>query len=336
MRTSAPLVAILSATALTLTACSGGSTDTSDQSASNGDLVAIITTTPLGSVVSQIAACGGGTATTIMGPGDDPHSFEPSSKQVAEMVEAPLVVISGLGLEEGILSAIESASEDGANILDVGSQIDPLTFGGETYTGTTEDHDHESEEGHDDESEEEHTHAAEDPDPHWWLDVNRTATAATIVGDALAESTGDDAYATCGQQMSEELTALDAEVAETLSTVPEANRKLVTDHKAFQYFGDRYGFTMVGTVVPSGSTEGEPSSEDLAELVKTIEAEQVPAIFTNSTISSTLPEAVAAEVGYDVQIVSLYVGSTGPEGSGAETYQDMMRADAQLIADALQ
>ncbi len=85
--------------------------------------------------------------------------------------------------------------------------------------------------------------------------------------------------------------------------------------------------------MPGGATDAEPSSQDLAELVQTIRVSGVNAIFANAAVSARLVEAVAAEAG--VEVVPLHVGSLGPAGSGAETYQDMMRTNARLVADAL-
>ncbi|MDN5558203.1 MAG: metal ABC transporter substrate-binding protein [Ruaniaceae bacterium] len=313
-----------------------------------GELVAMTTTTPLGSIVGQIAQCGGGTAATIMGIGDDPHSFQPSSEQVAAMVNAPLVVISGLGLEESLLSAVAAAEADGAQVLEIGPLIEPLTF---DETGGSDDHDHDGD-GHEDHAAEDHAadehatdeHATDehedhdhdgDLDPHWWLDVSRMATAAGIIGDELAEQTGNADFAACGTEIEQELRTLDQEIEETLAIIPTENRKLVTDHRAFGYFANRYGFEMVGAVVPSASTDAEASSADLAELIHTIEELQIPAIFTNVASPTALADAVAAEVGFDVQVVSLFTESLGPEGSGAESYQDMMRSNAELVAEAL-
>lgn len=328
-----------------------------------GPLVAMTTTTPLGSVVEQIAQCGGGTAETIMGIGDDPHSFQPSSAQVAAMVGAPVVFFSGLRLEESLLSVIDGAGADGAHALEIGTLVDPLTFeetGGSAEHSHDDDHDHDGD-GHQDHAHDDHDddhdhdgdghqdHAAEDHhddgyghdedgfDPHWWLDVARMAKAAQIIGDELAEETGNPDYAQCGADLSQELLDLDSEIAEELSPITsvEGRNALVTDHLAFGYFAQRYGFEMVGAVIPSVNTDAEPSSADLANLVHTIEEHQVPAIFANVASPSALAGAVAAEVGHDVAVVPLFTESLGPVGSGAETYQEMMRTNAQLIADAL-
>jgi len=135
--------------------------------------------------------------------------------------------------------------------------------------------------------------------------------------------------------VADRIRAAEAEVRATLESVPADRRILVTDHDALGYLADAYGYEIAGTVIPSGTTLAEPSSADLAELVSVIVAEGVPAIFANSAEPSTLADAVAAESGRDVQVVTLYVGSLGEPGSGAEDYLSMMATDANLIATAL-
>ena len=168
-----------------------------------------------------------------------------------------------------------------------------------------------------------------------WLDASRMATAAELIGEELATVTGDDGYTECGTQVGAELRDVHEQVVEILAAVPDERRVLVTDHQSFGYFAQAYDFDLLGVVVAGGSTDAEPSSQELAELVEVVRDAGVPAVFSNTAVSSSLVEAVAAEAGGEVQVVELYVGSVGPEGSGATTYADLMLTDARLIADAL-
>jgi zinc/manganese transport system substrate-binding protein len=311
-------LATLGTTALLLAACGTSSPDEDAADSAQGVSV-VATTTMLGDVVAQVTACAGGSTTTLMPVGADPHDFSPSSEQVASIVAADLVVANGLGLEEGLADAIESAEVDGATVLEVAELVDPIEFGGH---------------GHDDEEhsgEEEHG----DLDPHFWHDAMRMATAAQLVGDALAAATGDDTFSECGQQVADDLRGTDAEVREILSRLDDDQRVLVTDHDALGYFAEAYGFEVAGVVIPGGATLAEPSSQELADLVQVITQEGVPAIFSNTAAPSDLTDAVAAEAGATVEVVELYVGSLGPQGSDAQTYAGMMLANAQRIADAL-
>jgi zinc/manganese transport system substrate-binding protein len=165
--------------------------------------------------------------------------------------------------------------------------------------------------------------------------MERMALAAELVGSELAVATGVSDYEDCGVSVATEIRSAEADVIAALQVVPEESRILVTDHDAFGYFADRYDFHVAGVVIPGGSTLADPSSRELAELVEVIERENVPAIFGNTATSPAVVESLAAEIGRDIKVVRLFVGSLGGPGSGAEDYTSMMMVNASLIADAL-
>lgn len=309
------------------------------EAGSTSGVTVVATTTMLGDVAGRIATCGGGSATTLMPIGTDPHDFSASSEQVADMVGADLVVINGLGLEASMQASIDSAASDGARILAVGDGIDPLLAG---KSGAHADehadehaHDEHADEHAHDEHADEHAHDHGEFDPHFWLDMQRMATAAGLIGEELAEITGEAEFRTCGESVAAEILAAEAEVTAVLESVPVERRVLVTDHDAYAYLADRYGYEVVGSVIPSTTTLAEPSSADLAELAATMQAEGVDVIFADVAAPTALAEAVAAETGNDVRIIPLYSGSLGGPDSPAATYIDFMRANAALIAEGL-
>lgn len=279
----------------------------SDDGAPEGRTV-VATTTILGDVAANVVD--GDAEVVVLAPlGADPHDFQPSSAQVATINEADLVVANGLGLEEGLEDVLDGAAADGVNIIELAPQLDPLPFGS----------------GDDSDSQ----------DPHVWLDPLRMGEAATLIAAELTRidasvdwSARADAYAT-------ELAALDREIEATLAAIPEGGRLLVTNHDSLGYFAARYGFDVIGTVIPAGTTLADPSSEALADLVSIMEKKGVSAIFAETTLPAVLAEAVAAELGSDVEVVSLYTGSLGEAGSGAETLIAMLRTNAERIAEAL-
>ena len=151
----------------------------------------------------------------------------------------------------------------------------------------------------------------------------------------MASVNGDERYAECGDEVAAALMETDAQVRTQLSVVPDDRRVLVTDHDALGYLADAYDFEVAGVVVPGGATLAEPSSRQLSDLVAVIETEDVPAIFSNAAAPTSLTAAVASEVGGPVDVVELFVGSLGPDGSGAETYSGMVLTNAERIAEAL-
>ena len=294
----------------------------------------VVTTTILGSVVGEILQCALGndsSMTVLMPVGADPHDFQASSAQVAQMASADLVVVNGLGLEEGVLDAVENLEADGVAVLEVAALVDPLPFG----ESAKDDHDHGHDHGEEHSSEEDHTgHDHGEFDPHFWFDMDRMALAAELIGENLPSSPEAN-FVSCGESVAEEIRLAEEVVAETLASVPEANRVLVTDHDALGYLAARYGYDVVGVVIPGGSTLGDPNSQELAELVAIIQQEGVRAIFGDQQAATDLLGVLSDEVGGDVAVVELFVGSLGGPGSGAESYVEMMTTNATRIASAL-
>ena len=350
IKTKLTIFSALASSALVLSACSSSETTSptdattpqSEATASvaskspspseTGNVSVIATTTMLGDVANNIISCAGGTTTVLMPVGADPHDFSASSDQIASMVNADLVITNGLGLESGLTDALENAANDGANVMEVAVLIEPIKFGSGGHD------DHSDEEGHDDHSDEEghDDHGHGDLDPHFWFDMNRMADAAQLIGAELTQITGDLGYTTCADTTATQIQAAESDVREILASIPVENRILVTDHDALGYLADLYGYEVAGTVIPAGTTLASPSSADLAALVATIKAEGVTAIFANTAEPSALADAVAAEIGGNVSVITLYVGSLGGPDSPAATYIDMMRTNAALIAQGLQ
>lgn len=132
----------------------------------------------------------------------------------------------------------------------------------------------------------------------------------------------------------EALAALDADVVEIVAGLSDEQRILVTNHQVFGYFADRYDFEVVGAVIPSGTTLDTTSGGELDAFADLIEAEGVQAIFSDTSASDELIQTLAAEVG-DVDVISLYTESLGESGSDGGTYLDMVRTNAERIAEGL-
>ena len=213
------------------------------------------------------------------------------------MADADLLVVNGAGFEHGL-----------AELIDAGAPT--FTFA-------------------------DHVELIGD-DPHLWTDPSRMATGVEALGARLAELDGIDADAVQAQagEYVAELEALDTEMEATLDVVPPERRLLVTNHEVFAYFADRFDFEVVGAVIPSLTTGAQASAADLDDLAALIDETGVPAIFAETTGSTELADALAGEVG-DVEVVELFTESLGDEGSGAETYLEMMRTNADLVAGAL-
>jgi zinc/manganese transport system substrate-binding protein len=306
--------------ALAATAC-GGDDDTA-AGAGSGRPQLVVTTSVLGDVVKNLV---GDLADVevVMPAGSSPHEFQASPRQVAAMREADAMIVNGGGFEEGLGDPIEAAEADGVATYAAIDAVETLTFA--------------QDEPHDEDEAEQEEHGAGSIDPHFFTDPLRVAAAAQAIADFLADDVpalDTDELTTQAAAYVDELTALDAEMEATLAAVPADRRKLVTNHEVFGYFAQRYGFEVIGAVIPTGTTQAAPSAGELDELAHTIEEAGVPAIFAETSSPTRLADSLADEVG-EVQVVELYTESLGPDGSAGDTYAGMMRSDAEQIADAL-
>jgi zinc/manganese transport system substrate-binding protein len=115
-----------------------------------------------------------------------------------------------------------------------------------------------------------------------------------------------------------------------LNPIPQPDRKLVTDHDAFGYFANRYGIDVVGAVIPSQTTQAQPSAKDLSDLASLVKKEGVKAIFPESSLSPKLADTIASQTGASVGH-TLYGDTLGPAGSSGDTYLKMEAANMEAM-----
>lgn len=275
----------------------------------------VVTTNILGDVVSHIV---GDVVSHIVGdsadvqvlmkPNADPHSFGVSAQDAAAMENADLIVANGLGLEEGLQSNVDNAKSQGVPVLEVGKHIDAIDYS----PGV--------------------------PDPHFWTDPARMTAATEVIEAELIKELDPsltESITQSAQHYREELVALDEEVTELLSGVAPENRKLVTNHNVFGYLASRFNYTVIGTIIPGGSTLAAPSASDLNDISTAIEDNNVPAIFTDTSSPQRLAEVLASNAGIDVQVVSIFTESLTDADGEAPTYISMQKINAERIASTL-
>ena len=272
----------------------------------------VASTSIIGDVVAQV----GGEAidlTTLMRPGQDPHSYTPGAQELTAVANADVIFINGWGLEESLAQNLETIGE-GVPVVAISANIEPMPFG----------------DNPDDAS----------PNPHVWFSIPNVAQWVKNVEQVLSEldPANSDIYAANAAAYLADLDILKADAEAALSAIPEENRFLVTNHDAFGYLARDYDLQVLGTVIPGMSTLAEPSANDLAALIEVMEEHGICTLFTETTVSDTLAQTVAAELNScdNVQVVKLYTGSVGPTGSGADSYVGMFRANVEAIAAGLQ
>jgi len=297
----------------------------------DGKLRVVATTTILADVVANV---GGETIelTGLFPLGSDPHTFEAAPDDLQAMTDADVIFINGVGLEEFLEPSLEQAAAD-TPVVSVSEHIDLLSFGSsENETG--EDHEAASDDEHaPQEADAGHDHSG--TDPHVWFDPNNVKLWVATIVETL--STLDPAqaaeYQANGDAYIQQLAELDSWIQAETSAIPEENRELVTDHTAFSYFARRYGFTMVGAVIPAYSTSAEPSAQELAALEDAISEMDVKALFVGVSANTALAEQASRDTG--VPLLPLYTGSLSDSSGPAATYLDLMRYNTGAIVEGL-
>lgn len=259
------------------------------------------------SVFSDFAEAVGGdlvAVETLVEVGGDPHTYEPGPRDAAVITDADVVLDNGLGLSPWFAALSENVT----------GELVVLTAG----------------------IAEQAVEASGKVDPHMWMVpeyVDRGYVTAIEEAFAAADPANARTYRANADAYRGRLAELDAELRARFATIPAGNRKLVTSHDAYSYFADHYGFEVLDTIV-GVTTEEEPSAETVARVVDTVRAAGVPTIFVETTVNPDLVEQVARDAGVAVG-TPLYGDSVGEEGSGAETYEGMMRANAAAITTGL-
>jgi len=247
--------------------------------------------------------------TSILQPGADPHVYEPVPKDTIVLEQSELILYNGYNLEPGLIKLIEAAGVK-AEKLAVGEVAEPLQLdkgGNQTV-----------------------------PDPHVWGDVENAIKMAIAIRDALIKLSPEDKeeFTKNAEQLINELQQLDNYITQQIATIPKDQRKLVTTHDAFQYYGRAYDIPIAGTLIGI-STEEQPSAQTVKQLVEEIKKTGVKAIFAETTINPALIKTVAQEANVKLAPRELYSDSIGAPGSEGDSYIKMMQSNTQSIVEAL-
>jgi len=286
----------------------------------------------LGDMISQV---GGDRVevVTLVGPDGDAHVFSPTPADAKTLAGADVFFVNGLGFE-GWLQRLEKASGFKGRVVVTSDGVKPLTMEEEGHHHGGEDHAHaDHAKGHDDDEDDEEDEEEVD-DPHAWQDLANGKIYVGNIRDGLiaADPEGRATYEANAANYLERLAKEDAAVRAALATLPEARRKIITSHDAFNYFGMAYGLEIVA---PEGvSTESEASAKDVAKIIRQIKADKIPAVFVENITDRRLLDQIARETGAKIGGTLYSDALSGPDGP-APTYLDMFRHNVGVLTAAL-
>lgn len=293
---------------LMLLGCS--STSEPENSDNERKMVIVCTTGMLGDAITNITS--GCEVHTLMGPGTDPHLFKPSKQSLDLLQAADVIVANGLHLEGRMQDILEKLARQ-KPVIFAGSGINDENLIYADARGTV-------------------------PDPHLWFDVSLWQKAVAGVATELQKGETNCYDDLKGAAYLLSLDSLHRWVGTQMAEIPADQRVLITAHDAFSYFGKAYGVEVVA--LQGISTAAEYGVRDVTNMIELITSRGIKAIFEESSIAPRSIEAVVAgcaQRGFEVKRGgTLYSDALGGEGSGAETYTDMVRHNVHTIKTALQ
>lgn len=241
---------------------------------------------------------------TLVGPGGDTHTFEPTPLDAATLADAQLVFENGLAFE-GWIDKLFAASGSTATRVVVSTGVTPL-------------------------------HADGELDPHIWHSVPNAIRMVERIRDALiiADTANADAYRANAAAYVPQLNALEAWVQAQVATLPANQRKLVTSHDTFGYYAQQYGFAIIGTVLGVSTEASDPAAAEVVRLIEVIKTTGVKAIFAENVSNTALIERISSETGAKLG-PPLYTDALGDPGSAGDSYITMIRYNTMAIVNAL-
>ena len=256
---------------------------------------------------------------SLIPQGVEPHGYEPAPQDIAAVAGARMLIVNGAGLESFLARLMANAAagtpvvEASAGLAGRTAREGEVLEAGVLVTGSSAD-----------------------VDPHFWLNPLFAVRYVENIRDGFArmDPAGADAYRANAEAYIVRLRNLDSWIEGQVAAIPAPARSLVTNHESLGYFADRYGFRILGTVIPSVSTEASPTARQLARLVDGLKAAGARAVFLETGANPQLARQVAQEAGIRV-VTELYTHSLTDPSGPAPTYLDMMRFDVKAIVDAL-
>ena len=247
--------------------------------------------------------------TTLVGPNGDAHVYSATPADAKHVAEAKVIIMNGLGFE-GWIDRLIKASKTKATVV-------AATRGVKVRRMASE-----------------HGYAHDETDPHAWQSVENAKIYVGNIRDALAKAdpAGQAEYDANAKAYLEKLDALDKEIRTAIAAIPAARRKVITSHEAFAYFEAAYG---IDFIAPQGvSTESEASARDVAQIIRQIRAQKIPAVFLENISDPRLVKRIADETGAKIG-GTLYSDALSDEKGPAASYIDIMRHNLRQFAAAL-
>lgn len=248
--------------------------------------------------------------------GGEGHEFEPSPRQIEDMLKSHFVVMNGLGMEHYEEKLSAELEKNKVGFVHLSEKL--------TDVISTEENE---EEHHEDEHHAEEWHDHGPTDPHTWLSPKVMVELATLLAIELKVSETETA-----KKFIADLTALDTKYTDTLKLCKR--KELVTSHEAFAYLARDYGLTQIA--VSGIEPDMEPSAQDIARVIEVVKAKRVTTIFTEPLVSPKFTDTIARETGVKNAELHPLETLTPEEEKAGENYITIMEKNLTKLAEGLE
>lgn len=235
--------------------------------------------------------------------GEEPHEYEPVPSNFARVSDSDVFYINGFGLEEWLEKIVSNTSD--TPITDLGVGIEEIPLQGEDA-----------------------------PDPHVWLSPkNISVYIDNLLADLIErDPDGEEEYRERAETYLEEIDELDAWIQEQVLSIPEEHRIIIVSENAFKYFGKDYGFETEGVWEMNSHEEGTP--QQINRIIDLVKESGLPAVFVESTVDNRYMNTVSENTGVPIA-GEVYTDAIGEEGSGANSYIEMIRHNVEVLVEGL-
>lgn len=305
------LTALFTAASLLLSACQGGTSPTAAADPTSQPPLRVLAVETFLADIAQNVAGDRLQVEALIPLGLDPHAFEPTPQDVARIAASQVLILNGAGFEAWASETLQNAGGE-RRVIEASAGLASRTPGQNEVVDEPEG------------------------DPHFWLDPLNVVQYVENIRQGLVavDPAGEEIYTQNATAYIAQLNELNTWIEQQVGTIPPERRQIVTNHESFGYFADRYGFQIIGTIIPSVSSESAPSAQELARLTDAIRASGVRVIFLETGSNPVLAEQLARETGVKV-VADLYTHSISTPDGEAPTYIAMMRHNVNAMVAAL-
>ena len=270
---------------------------------------------------------------TLIPPGADSHTYEPTSKEVLDIAKADAFIYNGLGMESYAENIHDTLKDEDVLMVIASEGAEAIAHEHEHDHGE-ESHEHEhEEEGSGNEHEEDTHHHHGDEDPHIWLDPHRAIILAENIKDTLVTLKPDakEEFEKNFEDVKGELESLDEQFHELVET--KENPEMMVSHAAYGYWEESYGIKQIP--IAGLSSSQEPSQSELAEIIELAKEKEIKYVIFEQNVTPKVAEVIQGEIHAEALYLHNLSTLTEDDLENKEDYFSLMKKNLETLNEAL-